>query len=364
MQLLHYPGLPGLADFGIEIPVLDTRATRTIEELEAHPEIGDTMKSLMTTGQTESLNEEDLLRAHSRDYVARLSNDRTNALYEAYELVDERGNFQRYDPGTARYPLEELYEVMLTRAAGTLQCMRMALDSRFCFYFGGGFHHAHYDFGHGFCLINDAVIAARRLQAEGLVHTVWIIDSDAHKGDGTAAITRDDPDIRTLSIHMAKGWPLARFPLTASGELHPSFIPSDVDIPIAEGREVEYAERLREGLLQLDEYPRPDIAVVLFGADPYERDRLDSAKPLRLSLRQLNERDDAIRGFLAERDIPAAYLMAGGYGPHAWEVNYQFLEKQLLLEKSALEKDALAKAEQGRNALEKKDLDRGAGGGR
>ncbi len=338
MQLLHYPGLPGLADFGIEIPVLDTRATRTIEELEAHPEIGGMIEELMTNERSETLAEEDLLRAHSRDYVARLSNDRTNALYEAYELVDERGNFQRYDPGTARYPLEELYEVMLTRAAGTLQCMRMALESRFCFYFGGGFHHAHYDFGHGFCLINDAVIAARRLQAEGLVQTVWIIDGDAHKGDGTAAITRNDPSIRTLSIHMAKGWPLARFPLTATGELHPSFVPSDIDIPIPQGREAEYTARLKEGLLQLDEYPHPDLAVVLFGADPYERDRLDSAKLLRLSLRQLNERDEAIRGFLAERDIPAAYLMAGGYGPHAWEVNYQFLEKQLLLEKAALEK--------------------------
>jgi acetoin utilization deacetylase AcuC-like enzyme len=333
MRLLHYPGLPGLAEFGIEIPVLDTRATRTLDELQAHPTIGRRVTRNLITSRGEALRREDLLRAHDPAYIERLANgDRIGALYEAYELLDEQGNYQRYSPAHAHYPLEELYEVMLTRASGTLHCMREALGAGFCFYFGGGFHHAHYDFGHGFCPINDVVIAARKMQAEGEIRSVWVIDSDAHKGDGTAAITRDDPSIRTLSIHMAKGWPLSRFPLTRGGRLHPSFIPSDIDIPISAGREAEYTDLLQEGLMQLDEYPRPDIAVVLFGADPYERDLLDSAKLLRLTMGQLQMRDSAIRSFLAERKIPSAYLMAGGYGPHSWEVNYRFLEEQLLLE--------------------------------
>ena len=333
MQLLDYPGLPSLAAFGIEIPVLDTRASRTIEKLRAHPRIGTKMDQLLIRDKREELSRQDLERVHSAEYVERLMDgDRRGALYDAYELIDERGRYQRYSPHKAVHPIEELLDVMITKAAGTVQAMRMALAEGFCFYFGGGLHHAHYDFGHGFCPINDALIASRKLQAEGEISRVWIIDGDAHKGDGTAAISRDDPSIRSLSIHMAKGWPLSRFPLRGDGRLHPSFIPSDIDIPIPAGRESEYAGRLKEGLGRLDEYPKPDIAVVLFGADPYERDQLESAKLLRLSLPQLKMRDDIIRSFLCERNIPSAYLMAGGYGPHAWEVNYRFLEEQILAE--------------------------------
>ncbi|MFW5712974.1 MAG: histone deacetylase, partial [Spirochaetota bacterium] len=86
-------------------------------------------------------------------------------------------------------------------------------------------------------------------------------------------------------------------------------------------------ERLNTGLLRLEQaLAQPDIAVVVFGADPYEHDGLDSAAKLKLSLEQLKARDTGIYDFLSARGIPAAYLMAGGYGPQAWEVNYQFLE--------------------------------------
>jgi len=72
--------------------------------------------------------------------------------------------------------------------------------------------------------------------------------------------------------------------------------------------------------------PRPDLAVVVSGADPYEKDELPSTQPLKLSLAQLKERDLLIYEFLQQRKIPKAYLMAGGYGEHSWEVYAQFLE--------------------------------------
>jgi len=109
-----------------------------------------------------------------------------------------------------------------------------------------------------------------------------------------------------------------------------------VDIPILSGEEPMYVERLTAGLQELEQVlPQPDIAVVVFGADPYERDGLDSAAKLKLSLEQLKARDRGIYEFLYERGIPAAYLMAGGYGPQAWEVNYQFLE-WVLMERGGL----------------------------
>jgi acetoin utilization deacetylase AcuC-like enzyme len=69
---------------------------------------------------------------------------------------------------------------------------------------------------------------------------------------------------------------------------------------------------------------------VVSGADPYEHDELPSTRLLRLSKRQMMERDILIYSFLKSRGIPAAYLMSGGYGEKIWEVYYQFLEWALL----------------------------------
>jgi len=327
MRLLYFPGLPDLLQFGIQIPVLDTRATRTIEKLSAHPGSGHNIRKILETKQTESITPEDMARVHTSEYMDRLYSDGLeSSLLEAYELIDTRGMYNRYDPSQAKRPLTDLFRLQLLRTAGSLQCMRTALFNSSCFYFGGGFHHAHPDFGHGFCLINDIVIGIRHLQKKGLIKNAWIIDTDAHKGDGTAAITLNDPSIATLSIHMAHGWPLDFPEFDENHRRHPSFTPSTVDIPVEEGEEALYNEKLAAGLKQLHVLsPGPDLAVVVYGADPYEKDELVSAQKLKLSLKDMKQRDQLVYSCLREQSIPAAYLMAGGYGPHSWKVYYQFL---------------------------------------
>ena len=191
-------------------------------------------------------------------------------------------------------------------------------------------HHAQLDFGNGFCLLNDVVIALRKLQSEGRIRTAWVIDVDAHKGDGTAALTHGDDTITTLSIHMARGWPLDGNPVLPDGRPHPSFIPSDIDIPIAAGEENDYNAALLEGLYRLDAGQRPELAVVVSGADPYAKDELPSTRELRLSLAQMEARDRLVYRFLKDRRIPHAGLMAGGYGDSAWEIYSRFLTWALL----------------------------------
>ncbi|HEX9061650.1 MAG TPA: histone deacetylase, partial [Clostridia bacterium] len=206
--------------------------------------------------------------------------------------------------------------------AGTLQCCETALDNGFCFYLGGGSHHAQKDFGAGFCVLNDVVLSLRILQHKGKIKSAWVIDVDAHKGDGTSALTYSDPSIRTLSIHMAKGWPLDReesmFPL--------SFIPSDIEIPVEEGEDNLYNEKLKEGLESLSLFGSPDIALVVSGTDPYEKDELKSSSGINLTLEQMMERDRLVYNFLKDRNIPSAYIMSGGYGKECWIVYAKFLE--------------------------------------
>jgi len=330
--ILYDPRQPhSLLEFGIEIPVMDSRASETFARLSSHPQLGSQRGSWHFDTIQERITREDLLRVHSADYVDRLFSDGLEAeITRTYELINPNGDYHRFNPAGARLPLTALFERILRRAAGTIQCGRTALERGFCFYFGGGMHHAQMDHGAGFCLVNDLVIALRRLQSENRIRRAWVIDLDAHKGDGTAAITAGDQSIRTLSIHMAKGWPLDQPERDADGSLNPSFVPSTIDIPIESGEELLYNRRLNEGLEHLSGFGRPDMALVVCGADPYELDELPSTAGLRLSLEQLLERDQTVYRFLQTLAVPGAWVMAGGYGRNSWRIYTQFLQWVLL----------------------------------
>ena len=320
-----------LIEFGIEIPVLLSRVLNTFEFLKAHPVLGPKIDQWHIRHIAETVSQQDLKRVHSGDYVAKLfSAGLEKEIISTFELIDEAGNYYRYNPERATRPLTQLFDRILTIVAGTVQSCRLALAKEFCFAFSGGMHHAQHAYGAGFCIVNDIVIAIRKLQAEGLIRTAWVIDIDAHKGDGTAALTQGDDTITTLSIHMANGWPLDGDEYDQHGNFNPSFTPSDIDIPMAKGEDHRYIPRLQEGLKRLDGFPRPDLALVVCGADPYFKDELPSTSDLRLSLAQLKERDLLTYKFLKDRHIPRAYLMAGGYGESCWEVYAQFLEWSLM----------------------------------
>ena len=286
----------------------DSRTNKTLEELRRDPYLGLLQDRWHQDRIAETLDREDLLRVHSAEYVGRLYSPKlVEEIVATYELIDAEGRYHRYAPDTATRPLAELFGRILLKAAATVQCARLALTHGFCFAFSGGAHHAQRHYGTGFCLLNDIVIAVRKLQAERVIEKVWIIDIDAHKGDGTAALTAGDDSISTLSIHMARGWPLDGVPILADGTPNLSFVPSDIDIPIESGEEAWYVDRLKTGLHQLENLGPTDLAVVVCGADPYEKDELPSTAGLRLTLDQMLERDQLVYTFLHDRNMPAAF---------------------------------------------------------
>jgi acetoin utilization deacetylase AcuC-like enzyme len=326
-MIIYNPNLPaGLFEFGIQIPIRDSRTTKTFNAIKKDPQISAIISRLHIDRIDVRLTRKDLLRAHTATYVEDLYSDRLeHIITTTYELIDEQGNLYRYDPALATRPLTDLFQRTLHKAAGTSQCAAQALDCGFCYYFSGGMHHAHAGHGSGFCMINDIVIAARKMQAETDVRKVWIIDTDAHKGDGTAAITAGDDTIITLSIHMAAGWPLDGTPTLSDGAPNPAYTPSDIDIPIASGQESVYLDKLQQGLNRLKTTGPADLAIVVSGADPFEKDQLPSTSKIKLSREQLLSRDQMVYTFLKHLDVPAAFLMAGGYGDEVWKVFSQFL---------------------------------------
>jgi len=316
---------PQFESFGIEIPIRNNRSQRVVEELQSRfPQISEQIVFRVKRSDFTVFNRRDLRYAHDRDYVrALVDGDPTEAIMAAYELVDQAGNFQRYNPSKAQRELHELRDLMIAHASVTLLGAYIALEEDFCFFLGGGMHHAMSFGGRGFCLVHDVVITLKKMIADFHLRTAWIIDLDAHKGDGSAQILKGESErIKTLSIHMKNGWPLNEGDASS-----PWREPSFLDIEMDEGQEHLYNDRLKMGLAELDRRSkhRPGLAVVLAGQDPYELDELPSSSPMKLTRAQLLERDLLVYETLKKQGIPQLWLLAGGYGEHAYEIPLQFL---------------------------------------
>lgn len=310
-----------LTDYGIEVPMLDVRILKLREWIEKyHPGRIIDPQSL---GQ---FDEQDLLLVHDQQYVDLLHHHPQKAIADTYEIINPDGSFHRYNPQNAKKSLESIKDSFYQHMHGSYQAAKFALLNGFSFNLGGGFHHAMSFAGRGFCLLNDIVYSAKKLMIEDKVDHIWIIDVDAHKGDGTAQLCQNNPNIHTLSIHMKDGWPLDGSKYDGEGKLHAWFIPSDIDIEIATGEEEFYLTQLEAGLKKMqDKFNQPDIVLIVQGSDPYEYDGLEGSQFLKLTSKQMLQRDQLVYHFFNKLNVPQCYLMSGGYGDRAHEIYIQFL---------------------------------------
>jgi acetoin utilization deacetylase AcuC-like enzyme len=183
-------------------------------------------------------------------------------------------------------------------SGGTVGACLAALEEGFAANLAGGTHHAFSDRGEGYCVFNDSAIAARAVQAAGLVERVVVIDTDVHQGNGTAEILRGDPTVFTYSIHGAKNFPFHKEE-------------SDIDSPLPDGTgDTEFLATLENGLQSALDAADADLAIYLAGADPFEGDRLGR---LSVTKKGLAERDRLVLEACLDRGIPVSVTMAGGY---------------------------------------------------
>lgn len=198
---------------------------------------------------------------------------------------------------------EAMVERSRRSVGATIAACAQALRDGVAVNLAGGTHHAHRDRGQGYCVFNDAVVAARVVQraaaARGQAVKVAVVDLDVHQGDGTAALCADDPSIFTLSLHGEGNFPFRK-------------ALSDLDVALPDGTtDAAYLAALDDALGRLRARFAPDLLIYVAGADPHEGDRLGR---LKLTVAGLRERDARVFALARTLGVPVAVTMAGGYG--------------------------------------------------
>ena len=192
----------------------------------------------------------------------------------------------------------ELVRRTCTAVGGTILTAKLALEYGIACNTAGGTHHAFPDFGSGFCIFNDLAIAARVLQAWGLVKQVLIVDLDVHQGDGTAFIFQNDPQVFTFSMHCEINFPSRKQT-------------SDLDVPLPEGLDNDgYLQILANYLPDLLSQVKPDLVLYDAGVDTHVGDRLGK---LALTDEGLYRRERQVLSTCRAGGYPVACVIGGGY---------------------------------------------------
>jgi acetoin utilization deacetylase AcuC-like enzyme len=183
-------------------------------------------------------------------------------------------------------------------AEGTVRGVHYSIENGVSMNIAGGTHHAFYNRGEAFCMLNDQAIATNYLLNNGLANKIMIIDLDVHQGNGTASLFKNNSNVFTLSFHGKKNYPFRKEK-------------SDLDIEFNDNtNDDEYLKVLKETIPKVLYEFKPDFIFYLSGVDVLENDKLGR---LSLSINGCKERDRFILDTCYKNSIPVQVSMGGGY---------------------------------------------------
>ena len=130
-------------------------------------------------------------------------------------------------------------------------------------------HHAEYERAMGFCLFNNAAVAARYARDKYGIKRVAVMDFDVHHGNGTQDLFFNDPDLFYCSTHQ---WPL--YPGTGA-ESERGCANNILNVGLEAGAETaEIQHAFRETVLPGLAAFKPELLIVSAGFDAHKNDPL------------------------------------------------------------------------------------------
>ena len=224
-----------------------------------------------------------ILKTHQKEYF-----DRFTSLKLSKKEIREIG-----------FPLsQELVDRELQIAQGTITGVLHSIEHGISMNIAGGTHHAFYDRGEAFCMLNDQAIAANYIIQEGFFKKILIIDLDVHQGNGTASLFNSNPNVYTLSFHGKKNYPFRKEK-------------SDLDIEFDDNtNDDSYLKVLRETIPKVIDQFEPEFIFYLSGVDVLENDKLGR---LSMTIDGCKKRDRFILETCKDNSIPVQVSMGGGY---------------------------------------------------
>ena len=240
--------------------------------------------------------DKDILLVHTKDYLGKVK-----------KLAQAGGALSIDTPVN-----KNVLEAACYSVGGSILSCTLALDGDLAINLLGGLHHASSSTSSGFCIFNDHSIAIKKLQREKKIKKAMVIDLDVHAGQGTQEIFYSDPTVFTISLHQD---PRTLYPGTGfadqKGEGKGAGFNLNIPLPPGTG-EREYLQAL-DKVLPLYKKFRPDILVLVLGADTYKHDPLASFNLEISTYEKIGQR--------FSNKKPLAVMFAGGYSrdvPKIW----------------------------------------------
>ncbi len=203
------------------------------------------------------------------------SADELRAVHDA-ELVDAllhlAGRSAQIDPDTATSP--QSIDAALLAAGASVDLARAVLSGRASNGFGlvrPPGHHAEPRRAMGFCLFNNAAIAAEAARAAG-AERVAVLDWDVHHGNGTQGAFYSRRDVLYLSSHQFPFYPGTGAP----GEIgEGDGVGHTVNCGLPAGStDADYGAVFQDLFLPILQAYRPELIIVSAGFDPHVADPL------------------------------------------------------------------------------------------
>ena len=161
----------------------------------------------------------------------------------------------------------------------------------------GGTHHAHYDFGSGYCIFNDLAVCALLALQEHNYDRVVILDLDVHQGDGTATILQNIDGALTISLHCQENFPFRK-------------AVSDHDLELeANSNDEQFLQKVNQAIDIAVKF-NPQLLLYQAGVDGLATDALGK---LNITREGMSKRNKLVFEMAVKNSIPTVVFMGGGY---------------------------------------------------